>query len=99
MVQVLRGVRQTGEVPPEHRSHDHLNAQVRFSFALAQLEALASLMLQDEMPITDAQISTLTKKFEEFSSAHRTKDEQIIWGIVDGFLLYWHPVRLSRDIR
>lgn len=66
-------VKETGEIPPEHYSHDHLNEQ-------------------KDVPI-DRNVSERWKKtFGQIEKEHEEKEEHLIWVIVDGFLLYWHPV-------
>ncbi|KDQ28011.1 hypothetical protein PLEOSDRAFT_158119 [Pleurotus ostreatus PC15] len=82
MVTFLRHVKETGVIPPDHRSHDHLNEQ-------------------QVVPVPDeladkwrAHFQTLQQKLEA-----ETK-EKIIWGLVDGFLLYWnHDVVDQLDVK
>ncbi|KAJ8696687.1 ribosylnicotinamide kinase, variant 2 [Pleurotus ostreatus] len=82
MVTFLRHVKETGVIPPDHRSHDHLNEQ-------------------QVVPVPDeladkwrAHFQALQQKLEA-----ETK-EKIIWGLVDGFLLYWnHDVVDQLDVK
>jgi len=72
MVSFLRHVKATGEIPPDHRSHDHLNEQ-------------------KDIPIpTDVRDRWVTV-FEGLAAQRSADgDEEIVWGLVDGFLLYWN---------
>jgi len=75
LIDFLRHVKSTGKVPPDHRSHDHLNEQ-------------KELKLDDDVK---------AKWIHEFGELKQQREaaglEQIVWGLLDGFLLYWHPVR------
>ncbi|KAL4266552.1 P-loop containing nucleoside triphosphate hydrolase [Pleurotus pulmonarius] len=72
MVTFLRHVKETGVIPPDHRSHDHLNEQ-------------QAVPVPDELADKwRAHFQGLQEKLES-----ETK-EKIIWGLVDGFLLYWN---------
>lgn len=73
LVAFLREVKETGEIPPDHRSHDHLNEQ-------------KEIRVPDE--VRDKWVAT----FEALRKEREKKGERIIWGLVDGFLLYWNPV-------
>lgn len=73
MAKFLRQVKAAGEIPPDHRSHDHLNEQ-------------------KEIKVDD---HVQQKWMDEFKRLKENNTgEKIVWGLVDGFLLYWHPVRL-----
>lgn len=37
------------------------------------------------------------REFEKVESEQRKEGYEVIWFIVDGFVLYWDPVRLSTD--
>ncbi|KAF9528502.1 hypothetical protein CPB83DRAFT_869476 [Crepidotus variabilis] len=82
MVRFLRQVKKDGSIPPEHRSHDHLNKQKLVS-------------VDDEVSIK------WTQQFEELKEKNSANGgEKIIWGLVDGFLLYWHPEVIEQlDVR
>ena len=75
LIDFLRNVKSTGKIPPDHRSHDHLNEQ-------------KELKLDDDVK---------AKWIHEFAELKEQREaaglEQIVWGLVDGFLLYWHPVK------
>lgn len=74
LIGFLRTVKDTGEIPPDHRSHDHLNEQ-------------KEIKLDDQVyERWKAAFADAKQKREE------TGKEPIVWGLVDGFLLYWHPV-------
>ena len=60
-------------IPPDHRSHDHLNEQ-------------------KDIPITDSAQQELRTRFQEVEDEQRKKGIRTIWGLVDGFLLYWDRV-------
>ncbi|KAJ7502854.1 P-loop containing nucleoside triphosphate hydrolase protein, partial [Mycena galericulata] len=82
MISFLREVKATGEIPPDHRSHDHLNEQ-------------------KDIPIPVDVRDRWVSVFEGLA-AKRAADggEQIVWGLVDGFLLYWHPEVIEQlDVR
>ncbi|KAJ3511279.1 hypothetical protein NLJ89_g4196 [Agrocybe chaxingu] len=73
LIQFLRHVKQTGEIPPDHRSHDHLNEQ-------------KEIRVDEE--VRDRWVS----EFERLKKERGEKGEKIVWGLVDGFLLYWHKI-------
>jgi nicotinamide/nicotinate riboside kinase len=70
LVSFLHKVKDTGEIPPDHRSHDHLNEQ-------------------KDVPITDEVYRRLKDTFEQLEIQMKGRGERIVWGLVDGFLLYW----------
>ncbi|CAL1708056.1 unnamed protein product [Somion occarium] len=72
MVDSLREVKRTGKIPPEHYSHDHLNAQ-------------------KDVPVDQEPLKRWQETFQKAEEEHRQRGEQLIWVLVDGFLLYWHP--------
>lgn len=76
LVNTLRTIKETGKIPPEHRSHDHLNEQKDFP---VDPEVEAKLVAQLKQAQEDVQKRT---------------GKKIIFGILDGFLLYWHPVSI-----
>ncbi|KIK09315.1 hypothetical protein K443DRAFT_671813 [Laccaria amethystina LaAM-08-1] len=82
LIDFLRHVKSTGEILPDHRSHDHLNEQ-------------KVLKLDDDVK---------AKWIHEFGDLKQQREaaglEQIVWGLVDGFLLYWHPEVIQQlDVR
>jgi nicotinamide/nicotinate riboside kinase len=74
----LRTFKQTGCLPDDHASHDHLNEQrpVPLSDAVAAR--------------CQAEIAAAQKEVEAATGA------RVVWGLVDGFLLYWDQVYASR---
>ena len=77
LVTFLKHVKETGEIPSDHRSHDHLNEQKVIS-------------------VEDTVRDRWRAEFEKLKKERTTsEDERIVWGLVDGFLLYWHPVRFG----
>jgi len=77
LVRFLRHVKATGEIPPDHKSHDHLNEQ-------------------KEVQVEDELRDRWTREFVNMKEERERKgEEKIVWGLVDGFLLYWHQVQLS----
>jgi len=82
LISFLRHVKETGKIPPDHRSHDHLNEQ-------------------KDVPIPDVVRDKWVRVFEDIARKQEgQKREKIIWGLVDGFLLYWHPdVIKELDVR
>jgi hypothetical protein len=74
LVSFLQDVRSTGEIPPDHRSHDHLNEQ-------------------KDIPIGEEVAERWRRSFESLETEMKGKGERVIWGLVDGFLLYWNEVR------
>ncbi|TRM67931.1 hypothetical protein BD626DRAFT_480229 [Schizophyllum amplum] len=57
---------------------------------------------QKDVPIPEEVRARWTQTFEELAerTCEKREEEQIIWGLVDGFLLYWHPEVLEQlDIR
>lgn len=74
LVEFLRRVKKTGVIPPDHRSHDHLNEQ-------------------KEVKVEEKVREKWIKEFETIKQDHDKQDKpRIIWGLVDGFLLYWNKV-------
>ncbi len=73
LIKFLRHVKASGEIPGDHRSHDHLNEQ-----KLVQVDEEIKQRWRHE--------------FEKIKEANAEAGERVIWGLVDGFLLYWHPV-------
>ncbi|KAJ7232773.1 hypothetical protein B0H12DRAFT_1144845 [Mycena haematopus] len=82
LISFLREVKATGEIPADHRSHDHLNEQ-------------------KDLPIPDTVRDCWIARFESLR-AKRAADggDDVVWGLVDGFLLYWHPEVIAQlDVR
>ena len=75
MVSFLAQVRETGVIPIDHRSHDHLNEQ-------------------KEVPVAREVLDRWKKFFADVQQewSREGEDEEIVWGLVDGFLLYWNMV-------
>ncbi|KAK7472980.1 ribosylnicotinamide kinase [Stygiomarasmius scandens] len=72
MITFLRHVKETGEIPLDHRSHDHLNQQ-------------------KQIPLDDSIREQWRNVFETIQRKIEAQGEKVVWGLVDGFLLYWHP--------
>lgn len=68
----LRTVKETGEIPEDHKSHDHLNEQ-------------------KDIPIDREVRDKWTARFQKICEEADRNGEELVWGILDGFLLYWHP--------
>ncbi|KAF8230220.1 P-loop containing nucleoside triphosphate hydrolase protein [Tricholoma matsutake] len=82
LVNFLRAVKETGEIPLDHRSHDHLNQQ-----SLVEVD--------DEVKQELASVFQDIKRKQE-----RQGGRKIIWGLVDGFLLYWNKDVIDQlDVR
>lgn len=47
---------------------------------------------QKDIPITDSAHQELRTRFQEVEDEQRKKGIRILWGLVDGFLLYWDKV-------
>lgn len=75
LISFLRHVKETGEFPPDHRSHDHLNEQ-------------------KEVPVPRDVEERWKGVFEGLKHARELEGERIVWGLVDGFLLYWNQVNV-----
>jgi nicotinamide/nicotinate riboside kinase len=74
MVSSLTQVRETGAIPVDHRSHDHLNAQ-------------------KEVPVDLAVLERWRRFFRDVQEERiRAGNDELVWGLVDGFLLYWNMV-------
>ncbi|KAL4074345.1 P-loop containing nucleoside triphosphate hydrolase protein [Scleroderma citrinum] len=80
--QVLTNVKQDGQIPPGHISHDPLNEQREF-------------------PIDAECFAKWRAQFEEVErQARENHGLEIIWVLVDGFLLYWdHESMDELDVR
>ncbi|KAH9485210.1 Nicotinamide riboside kinase [Psilocybe cubensis] len=82
LIQFLHKVKQTGQIPPDHRSHDHLNEQKEISV---------------DASVRDKWIAEFEKIKRDIEAAD---GERIVWGLVDGFLLYWHKEVIEQlDVR
>lgn len=51
---------------------------------------------QKDIPITDSAYQELTTRFQEIEDEQRKKGICVMWGLVDGFLLYWDKVIMLR---
>ncbi|KAF9476378.1 P-loop containing nucleoside triphosphate hydrolase protein [Pholiota conissans] len=82
LIDFLKLVKRTGEIPPDHHSHDHLNEQ-------------------KVIALSDAVRDRWRAEFEKLKKERTTSDdERVVWGLVDGFLLYWHPEVIAQlDVR
>ncbi|KAK7685223.1 hypothetical protein QCA50_011586 [Cerrena zonata] len=81
MINSLREIKRTGQIPPEHYSHDHLNPQ-------------------KDVAVDQEVVDKLRAKFRQVEEEHRKFGEQVVWVMVDGFLLFWHQeVVDSLDVR
>jgi len=76
----LRTVKQTGSIPADHHSHDHLN-------------------MQKNIDVPDATRNYWRAEFARLNAVAATgtggsggEGTQVVWGFVDGFLMYWDPV-------
>jgi nicotinamide/nicotinate riboside kinase len=74
LITFLQHVKEIGEIPADHRSHDHLNEQ-------------------KEIMVDDAIREKWIAEFQQLKKKWTTEGERVVWGLVDGFLLYWHKVR------
>ena len=72
-VEFLRRVKEKGVIPPDHRSHDHLNEQ-------------------KEIKVEEKLREKWINEFETIKQDKQLDNKKIIWGLVDGFLLYWNKV-------
>src|SRR6185369_437548 len=73
LVEFLKQIKQTGVIPPDHRSHDHLNDQTL-------------------VPVDQDLKDQWTDTFKALNTTQEDTGIEITWGLIDGFLLYWHPV-------
>jgi len=73
MIEFLKEIKRSGVIPPDHRSHDHLNEQ-------------KDVHLNEEIKLR------WSRTFKDMERDALRTGVNIIWGLVDGFLLYWHPV-------
>lgn len=79
LINFLRHVKETGEIPHDHRSHDHLNEQ--------------------KVVKVDGEVKEELKAvFENMKKEEEKKGYRIIWGLVDGFLLYWNKVMVRNTL-
>ena len=74
LVTFMKQVKSTGDIPPDHTSHDHLNEQ-------------------KILPISEEVEHRWRTAFEALEMEMKKDGERIVWGLVDGFLLYWNKVR------
>ncbi|KAJ7287751.1 P-loop containing nucleoside triphosphate hydrolase protein [Mycena rebaudengoi] len=82
LISFLQQVKETGEIPRDHRSHDHLNEQ-------------------KDLPIPTELRDKWVHVFEGLKKQRQVEEgERIVWGLVDGFLLYWSPEVIEQlDVR
>ncbi|KAH7923396.1 P-loop containing nucleoside triphosphate hydrolase protein [Leucogyrophana mollusca] len=81
LVKFLKDVKADGKIPPDHKSHDHLNEQ-------------------KDVPISDESFARLRAEFERIAEEKKSAGEEVVWGLVDGFLLYWHQEVIDQlDVR
>ncbi|KIM77169.1 hypothetical protein PILCRDRAFT_623853 [Piloderma croceum F 1598] len=81
LVSFLRKVKNTGEIPPDHRSHDHLNEQ-------------------KDVPVRGETERWWRDAFERLELEMKGEGQKIVWGLVDGFLLYWNQDVIDQlDVR
>ncbi|KAG8732845.1 ribosylnicotinamide kinase [Ceratobasidium sp. 428] len=66
----LKHVKESGDLPQSHYSHDHLNEQ-------------------KVVPIPQDSVERWAKRFKAISDQWSDKGFNIIWALLDGFLLYW----------
>ncbi|KAG0702970.1 hypothetical protein DFH29DRAFT_1044387 [Suillus ampliporus] len=78
----LKHVKDTGSIPVDHRSHDHLNKQT-------------------DLPIEAECQDRLAERFRVIQDQMKENDNiNIVWGLVDGFLLYWNQELIEQlDVR
>jgi nicotinamide/nicotinate riboside kinase len=70
----LKQVKETGNIPVDHISHDHLNKQT-------------------DLPIEPESHQRLTERFRVIQDQIKERDNiNVVWGLIDGFLLYWNQV-------
>lgn len=67
-------------MPADHTSHDHLNEQKQFEVSGEMRQKWKKLFAE------------LHEKVAK-SSGDKGVGEKVVWGLVDGFLLYWDDVR------
>jgi len=80
-VSFLRHIKEVGEIPPDHKSHDHLNEQ-------------------KDVPVPAEVRGRWGEVFEKIRKQQAENGERVIWGLVDGFLLYWHKDAIDQlDVR
>lgn len=59
---------------------------------LPELRSHDHLNKQVEVPIDDAVLTEWRKKFEELEEKERAKGIELVFVLIDGFLLYYDPV-------
>jgi nicotinamide/nicotinate riboside kinase len=81
LVTFLQKVKSTGEIPSDHRSHDHLNEQ-------------------KDIPVREEVDRRWRAAFEQLEADMQGHGERIVWGLADGFLLYWNEDVINQlDVR
>ncbi|PPQ98383.1 hypothetical protein CVT24_004062 [Panaeolus cyanescens] len=81
LIKFLKEIKVTGTIPPDHRSHDHLNEQ-------------------KEIKVDEDVRQKWIAEFKRIQESKAASGEKVIWGIVDGFLLYWHKEVIDQlDVR
>ena len=81
----LRLVKATGAIPPDHKSHDHLNTQKDVPMPQDVVDRWRAVF-----------VDAAAVKEEEKGRAEKVN---IVWVLVDGFLLYWNAVGLECEKR
>ena len=81
----MRTVKRVARIPDDHASHDHLNEQRPLQRPVPLGDSVAALYR--------AEIAAVQKEVKVASGA------RVVWGLVDGFLLYWDQVCYSFRFR
>jgi nicotinamide/nicotinate riboside kinase len=88
----LKQVKEEGIIPTSHKSHDALNKQVSRTLILCSLNGRNYWTIQKEVPIPQDILHKWTSIFDTIKEKATEEGVELIWGLVDGFLLYWYPV-------
>lgn len=51
---------------------------------------------QREVPVEQVVVDRWRERFQRIKEERERSGERVVWVIVDGFLLYWDQVRLSK---
>lgn len=102
LVEFAKGVKETGVIPGDHQSHEWMNEQSQREFEERERlrkdsqNGLDTLRTEKERQRDEVE-AVIRKWSAVFQDLLRDRashaEEKIVWGLVDGFLLYWDQVR------
>lgn len=84
-------MKETGILPGDHQSHEWLNEQSQREFEERQRAAQGEDQKEKEKQAVEGVVRKWQQVFEDVASK-QDEETHIVWGLLDGFLLYWNQV-------